>query len=432
MDHPPDPPRAVARVLWKLGLARWFEARPEWRLEAPVFGAESVTFNAARGDSRIRLRVEPKGATQDPLLAGPRIQVSSAERDSVAAQELARLLVAVDQKGAPVALGRPRARRLELFIVDGCNLDCSFCCEAERVRRRRYMPWAELTARLEAAAAEGVGVIQFMGGEATLHPRFVDALATARGLGLSTYVITNLLRWERREFAEAVGPLLDEVMISVHAFGDAVGALVTGRSAWWARFQAAAHNARETLGGRRRCATVLSHHNLDHLERIAELVEGFGAQAWVLGNPVPVLGSRVDPTTHALSLSQQRALAPRLRALTARMERAGCRLVTFCLPHCVLGPGLWDNTHDELVDDQDLSDAAPADRESATFWSRAHDLPTSAAAVTLARRRGAACAGCVRADRCGGYFSDYLDAHGEQELWPVTSEERWPERPLEV
>jgi MoaA/NifB/PqqE/SkfB family radical SAM enzyme len=419
MARSADTPQEVARVLWKHAIARWLRARPGWALQAPEFGPESVTFTAARGDERVRLRVEPSGASADPLAAGPRLQVASDDRDSAAAQELARLVVAVDQKGAPMLLGHPRARRLELFIVDGCNLDCSFCCEAERIRRRRYMPWDALRAQLDAAAADAVRVIQFMGGEASLHPRFPEALAYARSLGMSTYVITNLLTWERRAFAEAVGPLLDEIMISVHAWGDAGGALVTDRPKWWAHFQAAAVNARETLTGRVRCATVLSHHNVDDLDRIGEVVASFGAHAWVLGNPVPVLGSRVDPTTHALTLTEQRALGPRLRALDARMRRAGCQLISFCVPHCVLGPALWDSTHDELVDSQDLSDDAPADRSEATFWSRANDRARPDTAVTLARRRGAACVDCARQDRCGGYFSAYLDAHGEDELWPI-------------
>jgi MoaA/NifB/PqqE/SkfB family radical SAM enzyme len=422
MARSANTPREVARVLWKQGLARWFRVRPEWTLGTPEFGPESITFSAARGDQTIRLRVEPQGASPSPLLAGPRLQVTTDGRDTPEARELARLIVAVDKKGVPMVLGHPRARRLELFIVDGCNLDCSFCCEAERVRRRRYMPWEELQSRLETAAKEGVQLIQFMGGEATLHPRFADALARARDLGMATYVITNLLSWERRDFAEAVGPLLDEIMISVHAFGDEAGALVTDRPAWWRRFQAAAVNARETLRGRVRCATVLSHHNVDDLERIGGVVEAFGAHAWVLGNPVPVLGSRIDPTTHALTLSEQRALVPRIRALSARMQRAGCQIIFFCTPHCVIGPGLWDSTHDDLVGDQDLSDDAPTDRESVTFWPKAHDLARPDAAITLGRRRGSACVDCVRRDRCGGYFAAYLDTHGESEFHPILSD----------
>ncbi len=414
-----ETPQEVAAVLWKHGLSRWFRARPGWRLEQPGFGVDWIEFAASSGTQQVRLRVEPRGASPSPLLEGPRLQVSSPDAAAPAVQELARLVVAVDEKGVPLRLGEPRARRLELFIVDGCNQECSFCCEANRVRRRQYMPWEELVERLDAAAADGVELIQFMGGEATLHPRFADALAHARSLSLKTYVITNLLRWERRDFAEAVGPLLDEIMISVHAVGDETGLRVTNRATWWRRFQAAAGNARATLTGRVSCATVLSRDNVDVLDDIADVVASFGAHTWVLGNPVPVLDSRVDPAEHTLTLSEQRALVPRLRALTADLDRRGCRLVSFCIPHCVLGPALWDNTHDEFVDDQDLTDDAPADRESVVFWSKAHDRPVEQASVVLGRRRAAACADCIRRDRCGGYFANYLDAVGEHELAPV-------------
>lgn len=372
----------------------------------------------------MRLRVEARGASPAPLVQGPRLQVTSPDAQSVAVQELARLIVAVDRKGLPLRLGEPRARRVELFIVDGCNQECSFCCEATRIRRRRTMPWDELVARLDAAADEGIEVVQFMGGEPTLHPRFAEALASARARSLRTYVITNLLRWERRDFAEAVGPLLDEIMISVHAVGDETGRLVTNRADWWRRFQVAAANARETLTGRVSCATVLSRHNLSVLDDIAGIVADFGAHTWVVGNPVPVLDSRIDPTMHTLSLTEQRALVPHLRALTADLERRGCRLVSFCIPHCILGPPLWDHTHDEFVDNQDLSDTAPADRARVTFWSKAHDRTAEQSTVVLGRRRGAACQECIRNDRCGGYFAHYLDTVGEHELTPVRPGDR--------
>jgi MoaA/NifB/PqqE/SkfB family radical SAM enzyme len=310
------------------------------------------------------------------------------------------------------------AARLELFIASGCNLHCYFCCESDRIAQRRFMPWGEIDAHLVQAAARGVQVLQFMGGEATLHPEFPRALQRARALGMRTFVITNLLRWEDRAFAEAVAPFLDEVMISQHAHGDADGARVTGRPAWWARFSAAAANARDTLRARVRASTVLDAANTPDLERIADSLLAFRPEVWVLGSGVPIVGARAPVVAQGNSLTALRALRPRLQALRDRCADQGCRLVFFCIPQCVLGPDLWDHAHDLSLLDQDLSENAPSDAASVNFWARP-EYRDRFRPVTLARRRGAPCATCTRRDRCGGHFAEYLDAHGEHELEPI-------------
>lgn len=308
--------------------------------------------------------------------------------------------------------------RLELFIASGCNLHCSFCCESERIERKEFMGWDEITQKLDGAARAGIDVIQFMGGEATLHPRFPDALKYAKNLGLGTYVITNLMRWRQEDFARAVGPWLDEVMVSMHAWGEEKGALVTGSAGWWRGFGEAATNARATLQGRVRCSTVLTRYNVDDLERIGEELMRFGPTAWVMGNAVPVVGTREEALDIDLSLTELKALRPRFEALSRRCAEAGCSLIFFAIPACALGPTLWDDTHDLYIDDQDLTDGADQTVETVTFWSKADDLPRPRP-VTLGRTRAQPCADCSRASVCGGHFSAYFERFGTGELEPV-------------
>jgi len=417
----------LARVLWAKGLSRWFAARPGWRLLEPEFAAGSVTFSARRTGEPLRFRVEPKTGGAGGIVALP---VAPGE-DGSALAELISIVELLDRKGLGVRLDRQdpappppnppgtriTAPRLELFIASGCNLDCSFCCEAERIAKKSFMPWPEIEQKLRDAAAAGKQLIQFMGGEPTIHPRFADAVGLARELGMRTFVISNIMRWEDPEFARAVGPLLDEIMVSVHAFGDDKGLSVTGRKGWWQRFAKASAELKANHRGSYRCATVLSRLNVDDLDRIAGVVLAFRPTAWVLGNAVPVPGTRIDAELTNLSLTEQIALRPRFAALKERCAAEGCRLVFFCVPHCVLGPELWDNSHDLFLGDQDLSDGAA---RGVNFWSRA-DYHEDFAPVTLARERGPACAKCERKNVCGGYFCDYFRRHGEGELSPVTA-----------
>ena len=273
------------------------------------------------------------------------------------------------------------------------------------------MPWPQLEADLRRFANEGFDLVQFLGGEATLHPRFGDALALAKELGLCTYVITNLLRWRDPEFGRRVGPLLDEVMVSLHAWGPEAGERVTGSATWWQSWQDAAAVARETLSGRIRASTVLTRHNVDDLERIAGEVLRFRPHAWIMGNAVPTAGTRTDVLQDLVPLTELVALRPRLLALSQRCAEAGCRLVFFAFPHCVLGPALWHDAHDLVIDDQDLSDAAASSPEEVTFWSRSVALPAPTS-VVLGRRRAPECAGGLRESLCGGHFAAWFARHG--------------------
>lgn len=283
------------------------------------------------------------------------------------------------------------------------------------------MPWDELEARLRALAGQGFDVVQFLGGEATLHPRFVDALALARRLGMATFVITNLLRWQDRDFARQVGPLLDEVMVSLHAWGPEAGRAVTGSGSFWESWLAASANARDTLRGRVRGSTVLTRASAPDLELIAGEILALGPQSWIMGNAVPTPGTRTDVVGELLTIPELVAMRPRLLAQLTRCAAAGCRLVFFCFPHCALGPEAWDDAHDLVIDDQDLSDLAPDSEEDVTFWSRADGLPRQSR-VVLGRTRPAACEGCARACVCGGHFRAYFERHGTAGIAPVAGD----------
>ncbi len=224
--------------------------------------------------------------------------------------------------------------------------------------------------------------------------------------------------WRQRDLADAAAPVLDEVMVSMHAWGEEQGAQVTGTAGWWRGFGEAAANARATLQGRVRCSTVLTRYNVDDLERIGDELMRFRPTAWVMGNAVPVVGTREEALDIDLSLTELKALRPRFEALSRRRAQGGCTLIFFAMPACVVGPNLWDDSHDLYIDDQDLSDGAADTVETVTFWSKADDLQRPKP-VTLGRTRAAPCDDCVRASTCGGHFSSYFARFGTDELEPV-------------
>ncbi len=414
----PPPNAALARLARVVRQLREGAPWVGWGLAGhrALASGDGVVVTLAAGDGSLDVCITTRPRFKMTFQPGPG---TSTEQARAPIEAIANNLSGKpEQPRVNLVPGNSTARRLELFIASGCNLHCSFCCESDRIKRKRFMDWEEVTAKLDAAKRAGIDVVQFMGGEATLHPRFPDALRYTKELGLGTYVITNLSRWQQEDFAQAVGPWLDEVMVSMHAWGEEQGEAVTGIRGWWRGFGEAAANARETLRGRVRCSTVLTRYNVDDLERIGEELMRFGPEAWIMGCAVPVVGTREEALDINLSLTELKALRSRFEALSQRCAEAGCKLIFFAMPSCIIGPTLWNDSHDVWLNDQDLTDGAPAEVETVTFWSKADDLRRPKA-VTLGRTRAEPCGGCAREHSCGGHFSSYFARFGAGELEPV-------------
>lgn len=82
-------------------------------------------------------------------------------------------------------------------VNDVCNLTCPVCFAGSSVHNRAHRPMAEIESMLDAVvASEGEpDLIQFSGGEPTLHPQFFDILTAARRRPIRHLMVnTNGLR----------------------------------------------------------------------------------------------------------------------------------------------------------------------------------------------------------------------------------------------
>ncbi|MFE6977103.1 radical SAM protein [Streptomyces sp. NPDC057682] len=88
---------------------------------------------------------------------------------------------------------------LELEITRRCQLTCPSLCfvQAGPTQGHGVMSAADWKRIITEAAALGVKKIQLIGGEATLHPDFVEIVDHALGEGLKVEVFSNLFRVRR-------------------------------------------------------------------------------------------------------------------------------------------------------------------------------------------------------------------------------------------
>lgn len=82
---------------------------------------------------------------------------------------------------------------LWLEITGKCGLECTHCyAESRPSGRHGDMTVNDWRSVITQAAELGVSMLQFIGGEPTLHPEFASLLAHATGTGLAVEVYTNL------------------------------------------------------------------------------------------------------------------------------------------------------------------------------------------------------------------------------------------------
>ena len=97
-------------------------------------------------------------------------------------------------------------------VNEACNLTCPVCFAASSIHKDAHRPLAEIEAMLDTlVASEGEpDLVQFSGGEPTLHPQFFDILAAARKRPIRHLMInTNGLRIAREAgFAERLAAFM--------------------------------------------------------------------------------------------------------------------------------------------------------------------------------------------------------------------------------
>jgi MoaA/NifB/PqqE/SkfB family radical SAM enzyme len=120
-----------------------------------------------------------------------------------------------------------RTRKVIVNLTYECINRCVFCAVSNRVRRD--IPWDRLKAIVEEHRAAGVELIDFDGGEPTLHPRFLDVLRLAAGLGYrQVHVTTNGRRLADRSLAAAVAASgVTSLQVSIHGSHAAVHDAIT-------------------------------------------------------------------------------------------------------------------------------------------------------------------------------------------------------------
>lgn len=166
-----------------------------------------------------------------------------------------------------------QARKLIVNITYKCANRCVFCATGDRVTAA--LEWDRIDAILRRHRDEGTEHLDIDGGEPTLHPRLLDAVALARDLGYrSINLTTNGRSLREPEFAEKLlRSGITHLLISLHGAAAAIHDAATATPGSFEQTLAGIDNvmALRPAGLPVGMNVTLVRGNVDHLLPLTEL-----------------------------------------------------------------------------------------------------------------------------------------------------------------
>lgn len=168
-----------------------------------------------------------------------------------------------------------------------CNTRCLFCHDAER-QDGTVVRFEEVAADIRAGRARGATRLVLSGGEPTVHPRFLEAVAAGRAAGYRwVQVVTNGRMCAYPRFVErAAAAGLDEATVSIHGHTPELHDGLVGVPGAFAQAIAGLRNLRAA----RRVVSVdvvVCRPNVRHLREILRFLISLGVREFDLLHLVP-------------------------------------------------------------------------------------------------------------------------------------------------
>jgi radical SAM protein with 4Fe4S-binding SPASM domain len=291
-------------------------------------------FHCAEGTFRLRAAYVPEAMTarvqiahdrkltyaQRPLHLPEAKERTPGERLPLLAPAPRRRLPLVEARAIDLRL-RPLYAVWELTLR--CDLACKHCGSRGGKARADELDRDECLDLVRQLAELGVRGLTLIGGEAYLHPAWLEVVSAARERGLHVGMTTGG-RGVTAELAEAAARAgLESASISLDGCQAAHDELRRLPGAFEQGLAAITHFRRASL--RVGVNTQINRKSLPDLEQLLETIAAAGATSWQLQLTVP-LGRAADAAGDLLQPYELLELFPRLAALKKRSLALGVHL----------------------------------------------------------------------------------------------------------
>jgi len=174
--------------------------------------------------------------------------------------------------------------------VTACNSKCLFCLDAD-TPRNVYLPESEVKADLLRGREElDADKVIISGGEAALHPKFVEFIRYAKSIGYDrVQTVTNGWRYANRDYYKAcMDAGLGEITFSLHGHTAELHDHLTQHPGSFKRLMKALIRAlRDPAGPIVNVDVVINKQNVGVLDKIVELAISVGVTEFDLLHVIP-------------------------------------------------------------------------------------------------------------------------------------------------
>lgn len=298
-------------------------------------------------------------------------------------------------------------RFLSIHTTDLCNSRCSFCVVASPLYTKDTVEYTDIVKFLEENAGQGWDGVNLHGGEATIHPKFIEILERIQRLGYpEVHLQTNAIKLADPNFAARVADLgVKKFIISLHGDTPELQDSQTGTKGGFVRTIQGIRNVK-SHGTHVRTNTVITRLNLKRLTEICRLACEVGVDHINLSNLHPVGSAIFSRSTSMPTLDEMREHVYNSVDLVVACGR---EMTLEGFPYCAVrerGQYQLNNEHREVrmlmrgdvIDDYDafMSDSM--------------------------RIFGEVCNGCTMRSKCGGAYPEYVQYYGWKEFSCITGQ----------
>jgi MoaA/NifB/PqqE/SkfB family radical SAM enzyme len=261
---------------------------------------------------------------------------------------------------------------------------------------------------LRENAGQGFDAVNLHGGEATIHPKFLETLELIRSLDYrEVHLQTNGIKLADPVFArEVFGSGVKLFIVSLHGDTPGIQDQQTGTPGGFGRTIEGIRNVK-ALGAAVRTNTVITKTNLERLSDISELAVSVGVDHVNFSNLHPV-GSAIFGLSRMVPAFAEirRYLYP---AIDLAMV-AGRRVTLEGFPHCTIRERIELHLNKEYRDIRMLYRG----RVIEDYDEFMNDVM---------RTYGPPCENCSVRGFCGGVYTQYADLRGWGEFFPIPAHE---------
>lgn len=295
-------------------------------------------------------------------------------------------------------------RRLDIKVGYSCNNLCRHCVQGDKRHRVRDKTKSEIKKELEEVFSRGVRGVVFTGGEPTVRPDIVDAVAHASSLGYKTIQVqTNGRRFASKKFTR------DMVGAGMTEFSPALNGHIPELHDYLSRVPGA---WRQTVQGIKNVKehdlrivtnTVVSKPNYRFLSGITALLVKLGVDQYQLAfcHPAGSSWTNFDSIVPYISLA-----APHMHLALDVGINAGLKVMAEAMPFCLM------RGYEKYVSELYIP---PSDVYETGFrvkkweeWRR-----------NEGKWKGENCRDCAFYDICEGPWKEYVERRGSDEFVPV-------------